>query len=204
MKLVLIFAMFANVFCDAGSSAIAAVESGDRLQYDDGEPEWLALEGTWRGTWFRATDFCPEAQGFLLGGAEILLYTDPGDIDLFTLSVHSGGPAGPGDLMYDTTIVAQLMQEPVIVFPESLQTDTDFWLVLHSQSTEGATVPLLGDGTPNSTSHSFYSMDFIQWEPWVVEGPSANDYFIRATGSFLPDQPLEHRTWASVKSTVAE
>jgi len=56
---------------------------------------------------------------------------------------------------------------------------------------------ILGDNTPNSTSHSFFSDDFIIWEPWIVQGPNSNDYFIRVEG--YPPWTLQSESWGAIK-----
>ncbi|MCD6587454.1 MAG: hypothetical protein J7K88_02790 [Candidatus Fermentibacteraceae bacterium] len=49
----------------------------------------------------------------------------------------------------------------------------------------------LSDGTPGT--HSFFSDDFIIWEPWGDMG----DYFVRAG---MLEWALANTTWGSVKA----
>jgi len=50
---------------------------------------------------------------------------------------------------------------------------------------------ILGDGTPGT--HSYFSDDFMQWEPWGDTG----NYFIRVK---LPEWVLDRSTWGSIKA----
>jgi hypothetical protein len=45
---------------------------------------------------------------------------------------------------------------------------------------------------PGDAGHSFFSDDFIVWEPWGEMG----EYYIKATGTFS----LNSTTWGAVKA----
>ncbi len=176
--------------------------SDDVLQYDDGTPWWLTWGGLYRGTWFHTADFYPDPCDFMLGAAEFWFYHHsvyPWDTDEFIVEVWNGEQTGPEELLYDTTVTAAHMTG-VIVFPaDSILTEPDFWLIENTELSAGGWPAILGDNTPGSADHSFYSDDFIVWEPWVLQGSEANDYLIRAHGSPV-DMALESRTWGGIKA----
>lgn len=115
------------------------------------------------------------------------------------MEVYNGAQSGPEELLYDTTVTAVHMTG-VIVFPaDSILAEPDFWILQNSEPSSGGWPALLADNSPNSANHSFYSDDFIVWEPWVLQGPTANDYLIRAHGSPV-DLSLQSETWGGIKA----
>ena len=177
----------------------ADAASEQLLQYDDGTPQWLCRADVYRGTWFHVQDFLDGSSSFLLSGVELWLYLPEGYSGTFTLSVHSGGSGGPDEVLYDTTLAAEQLIETLVQFPDSIEVCDNFWIVVSPFESYLEWPGILGDGTPNSVSHSFYSMDMVNWEPWTVQGPAANDYLVRAVGVTQEGQVLLQDTWGAVK-----
>jgi hypothetical protein len=181
---------------------VAAPATDDVLQYDDGTAWWVTWGGLYRGTWFHTADFYSESCEFMLGGAEFWFYQQPGypwDTDQFIAEVYNGAQSGPEELLYDTTVTAAHMTG-VIIFPaDSILTGPDFWLVENTELSGGGWPSISADGTPNASSHSFFSEDGEEWEPWIVGGETACDYLIRAHGSPV-DLSLQSETWGGIKT----
>ena len=203
---VLAILMALTASAGAGGEMIQPVEApatDDVLQYDDGTALWITWGGLYRGTWFHTADFYSEPCDFKLGGAELWFYHSgsyPWDTDQFILEVYNGAQSGPEELLYDTTVTAAHMTG-VIVFPaDSILADPDFWILENTELSGGGWPSILADNSPNSVDHSFFSDDFIAWEPWTVGGgDTACDFLIRAHGSPM-DLSLQSETWGGIKA----
>lgn len=171
------------------------------LMYDDGTGYWLSWEGLYRGVWFNLEDFGGR-QDFWLENLEFWFYhhsSYPWDTSAFYGELYDGSPAGPENLLNQTSVTA-LHLSPCFAeypWPGNEQVFQHSWALVNTQMSSGGWPSLLGDGTPNTVSHSFFSDDFIVWEPWVVTGPDANDFLIRENGTL---SNLNEATWASIKT----
>jgi hypothetical protein len=50
----------------------------------------------------------------------------------------------------------------------------DFWVLVNTEMSAGGWPSLLGDDSSQPVNHSFYSDDFIVWEPWFF----GRNYFV--------------------------
>ena len=77
------------------------------------------------------------------------------------------------------------------VSPTPFYSEQEFWALANTEMSAGGWPSLLSDGTPGT--HSFFSDDFIIWEPWGDMG----DYFVRVEADLTA---LDNSTWASLKA----
>jgi hypothetical protein len=170
------------------------------LQYDDGTANWLTWGGLYRGVWFDVTDFDMDGDGFIAENTEYWFYHDsmyPWDTSFFYAELWNGDVSGPVTRLDQTSMVATHLAPDYANYSPTIETEADFWGLVNTCVSTGCWPSTLGDGTPNPTSHSFTSDDFILWEPWIVTGATANDLFIRAGGDLL--STLETESWGSIK-----
>lgn len=198
----LIIALALTPVAGPACPACPAVSSADDvLQYDDGTAWWVTWGGQYRGTWFNTADFYPEPCDFIADAAEFWFY-HPASwwvADQFVTEVYNGDRNGPTEMLYDTTVTAEHYTAVMVDLPDSLQTAADFWLVVNTEFSSGGWPSSLGDNSPNSSDHSFFSYDGEAWEPWIVEGGAAFDYLIRAHGEPV-GLGLEAATWGGIKT----
>ncbi|MBD3369981.1 hypothetical protein GF402_06435 [Candidatus Fermentibacteria bacterium] len=169
------------------------------LQYDDGTSWWLTWTGTYRGVWFNVEDFgmfyptsiYESEMWFYHYG-----YPYVWDASAFYCEIYSGDQSGPGTELDHTSATATHNAPVIIDHSPTVFVDSDFWVIENTEMSSGGWPSNLGDNTPNSTNHSFYSEDFETWEPWVIQGPGANDYFIRCFNFYA----LDRATWGSIKT----
>lgn len=174
--------------------------SDDVLQYDDGTACWLTWGGMYRGVWFHLEDFSPGCGDFLADTLEYWFYhSGSWDTCSFYAELYSGGSGGPEIELFSTSVTAGHYCPTYVEVSPPVQTGGDFWIIVDTEMSSGGWPSLLGDGTPNSQfgSHSFLSDDFMIWEPWIIQGPEADDYMIRAHG--IPILGLEEETWGAIK-----
>jgi len=174
----------------------------DLLQYDDGSAYWLSWSGLYRGTWFDVDEFLPGYSGFLLDNLEYWFYhhaSYPWDTASFYSELYDGDAAAPAILLNQTSVTAVHYAPCYAMYYPPEQTEADFWGLVNTEMSAGGWPSILGDNTPNPHDHSFYSEDFVAWTPWAIQGPTANDFFIRANGiAGHPD--LDQTTWGSIKT----
>lgn len=177
---------------ESGSPVDVPCRSGDDvLQYDDGYVSFLTWAGNYRGVWFDLDDFYPGASGFSIDTLEVWVYSGS-----YVAAIYTGGPEGPGSCLYESELTSGSV---VPVDPPVEVEGSDFWVIMTPESPGGT--PLLGDATPQPVaSHSFFSDDFVVWEPWMMGGPNASDYFIRTHGS--PLEELAPSTWGAIKTRI--
>jgi hypothetical protein len=169
------------------------------LSYDDGTANWLTWGGLYRGVWFDVTDFEPGAMFFYADYTEYWFYhhsSYPWDTASFYAELWNGDANGPTAELNQTSMVATHYTPVHANYSPTINTEGDFWGLVNTSMSSGGWPALLGDNTAQTPSHSFYSDDFIIWEPWIVVGASANDYFVRVGGSFMA---LDTQSWGSIK-----
>ena len=183
-------------------SPLPTGSSDDAFQYDDGSAYWLTWDGLYRATWFDAEDFIPGAPWVELHVLEFWFYhhsSYPWDTSAFMAEVWEGGVSMPADSI-DANSVTAIHYAPCYVdygWPgPGIELDSQWWIIVNAEMSSGGWPSLLGDNTPGTSNHSFFSDDFSFWQPWILQGPTANDLFIRCWGYL----GLEPTTWGSIKT----
>jgi hypothetical protein len=168
------------------------------LQYDDGTAHWLSWGGLYRGVWFDVTDFFPGGTGFYASYLEFWFFhhtSYPWDTASFYAELWNGDAAGPSAQLNQTSMIATHYSPVHANFSPGIITEADFWGLVNTSMSSGGWPSILGDNSPNPTSHSFYSDDFIIWEPWIVVGATASDYFVRVAEALA----IESESWGTIK-----
>ncbi|MCD4708754.1 MAG: hypothetical protein K8S62_13555 [Candidatus Sabulitectum sp.] len=166
----------------------------DWLQYDDGTAAWLTWGGMYRGVWFNIEDFFPGATSYYMDASQFWFYhhsSYPWDTSDVYLEIWNGDAMGPTNQL-DQTMVTAVHYTPIYAeYSTTLTTEGNFWALANTELSAGGWPSILGDGTAGV--HSFFSDDFIVWEPWGEMG----DYFIRVVYYWA----LDNSTWGSLKAT---
>lgn len=172
------------------------------LQYDDGTVAWLTWGGEYRGTWFHLADFYPGFDDFVVDTLEFWFFhfpSYPWDTSSFFAALYSGDDAGPVTELFSTSAVAHHYMPCYVPVVPPVEAGGDFWVLMGTGLSAGGWPSIVADGTPQAVAdHSFFSDDFIAWEPWIIQGPHACDYFIRTHGDPV-SETLECATWGSIK-----
>jgi hypothetical protein len=169
------------------------------LQYDDGTANWLSWAGLYRGTWFNLDDFAPGWPGDYFAYLQYWFYhhsSYPWDTASFYAELYNGDSSAPVTQLNQTSVVALHYAPCYANFSPLIYVDQNFWALINTEMSAGGWPSILGDNTPNPVSHSFFSDDFIAWEPWVIGGSTANDFFVRA-GVVVR---LDETTWGAIKT----
>lgn len=186
---------------------VSGAPTDDLLQYDDGIAAWLTWGGLYRGVLFDLADFYdPVPPGFAIESVEFWFYHHPSypwDTGEFYAELWEGDESGPEVLLEQSLLQATHLSGVDWILSPPDTVGQLFWIVLDFSLSSGGWPALLGDGTPSATgaSHSFYSDDRILWEPWIIGGDTACDYFIRVGGEPLDSSLLESLTWGLVKGS---
>ncbi len=172
----------------------------DLLQYDDGSAHWLTWGGLYRGTWYDTEDFLPGSTGLDCEYTEYWFFhhsSYPWDTSSFYAELWNGGSSAPMTQLDQTMVTAAHYAPVQASYSPTIETEQDFWALINTEMSAGGWPAVLGDNTPNTTDHSFYSDDFIVWEPWIISGATASDYLVRASGDILT--ALETESWGAIK-----
>jgi hypothetical protein len=160
----------------------------------------LTWDGTYRGVWFNTADFYGSPVPYYLGASELWFYhyghPYAWDTSAFYCEVYNGDQSGPVTQLDHTSATATHNAPVCVNHSPIVITDPNFWIIENTEMSTGGWPSMLGDNSPNSANHSFYSEDFQIWEPWVRQGPGANDLFVRAEWRYS----LEELTWGSIKT----
>jgi hypothetical protein len=199
---ILAFSAFAgNVWIEPGPAGGST--DADYLQYDDGSPSWLTWAGTYRGVWFNTEDFVPGYGGFGLDFSEYWMYhhsSYPWDVSDFYAEVWNGDYMGPL-VSLDVTQITALHYAPVFAnYSPQLEAESSFWSLEDTEMSAGGWPAMMGDATPPTVDHSYYSDDFFVWEPWS-DGVNTGDLLTRVEGDFLNPGVLSNATWGAIKTT---
>ncbi len=139
------------------------------LTYCSGTPGWISWAGTYRGTWFHLEDFFPGVSETMVSASEFWFYhhsSYPWDTSDAYIELWTGNENGPAAQIRQDYVTAAHFA-PVYVFYEPPETvPGDFWVLVNTEMSAGGWPSLLGDGSAQPVSHSFFSDDFIVWEPW--------------------------------------
>jgi hypothetical protein len=171
------------------------------LQYDDDSPSWLTWTGLYRGVWFNTDDWLPGQPFNWIDFSEYWMYHDvsyPWDVSDFISEIRHGYSSGPLTLI-DSDQITAIHYAPVYGNFNKNGDLSDFWAIDVSSLSSGGWPSLIGDETPPSVDHSFYSDDFITWIPWS-DGIWTGDYLIRAQVHYEYNPALERMTWGSLKA----
>ncbi|MFO7949285.1 MAG: hypothetical protein R6U36_02845 [Candidatus Fermentibacteraceae bacterium] len=203
-----VLAVLALVAAAAFAADVARVDvpggsapSDDDLTYFDGTSWWLTWGGLYRGTWFNTEDFYGAAESFVLEESEMWFYhhsSYPWDTSDVYFEVYNGDQSAPVDELDQTQTTATHYSPTTVTYDPTVGTEANFWVIANTELSSGGWPAILGDNTPSDVSHSFFSDDFIVWEPWIIQGPNSNDYEIYATG--VPEEAFDSATWGSIKT----
>jgi len=168
------------------------------LTYFNGTPHWLTWGGMYRGTWFNTEDFMPGSFGINLEQMEYWFYestnTDPWDTDDVYSEVWNGDQTGPLVLLEQGIVTAPHYAPCFHTFDPELPVEQNFWALINTEMSAGGWPSVLGDWSmPGDAGHSFFSDDFIVWEPW---GEMGEYYIIAHEGSWS----LDAVTWGALKA----
>jgi hypothetical protein len=166
--------------------------SDDCLSYDDGSAYWLAWGGLYRGVWFNLYDFGIGGGGWSAGDTEYWFYhhsSYPWDTASFYGEMYNGDSTGPAAQLDQTSVTAVHYSAVYACYSPSVSAEDNFWVLINTEMSGGGWPSALGDPAPGLVYHSFFSDDFIVWEPWV-----SGDFFIRTSWCDLAPE-----TWGSIK-----
>ncbi|HPF31831.1 MAG TPA: hypothetical protein PK907_02330 [Candidatus Sabulitectum sp.] len=139
------------------------------LTYCSGTPGWISWAGTYRGTWFHLEDFYPGVSETALSASEFWFYhhsSYPWDTSDAYIELWAGEENGPAAQIRQD-IATAVHFAPVYVICEPPETvPGDFWVLVNTEMSAGGWPSLLGDDSSQPVNHSFFSDDFIVWEPW--------------------------------------
>ncbi len=196
LALIIVSAAFAgNIPINPGP----ADDDGIWLKYHDGTPAWCSWDGVYRGVWFNVWDFYPGATVNFVEQTAFWFYhhvSYPWDTSDVYVEVWNGDAQGPV-VQLEQTMVTAVHYAPVYVehFPE-LIVEADFWPLVNTELSAGGWPSVPGDGGQSGSAHSFYSNDFINWQPWNPAGIC--NYFMAVD---WVGWRLEGTTWGSIKSS---
>jgi len=170
--------------------------------YDDGTAHWITWEGQWRGVWFTMDDFGGSGNSLICDYTQFWFYhiNFMWDTSLFYAELWTDEAGAPSLLLAQDTVLATHYSADYAFYDPPIDCGNSLWVLVNTEFSSYGWPSSFGDDTPQPTeSHSFFSDDFELWEPWIVAGTLANDYLIRAHGSFLG---LETSTWAGIKQVL--
>lgn len=123
----------------------------------------------------------------------------PWDTSDFYAEFWSGESTGPSSIL-NSGLCTAVHYAPVTsdLYPDVPFWESETWGIVNTELSQGGWPSLLGDNTPNIADHSFYSDDFIVWEPWIVTGSTTSDFFIRLHETYSQTS-MASATWAGIK-----
>ena len=209
MKNSLIIVFIISLACMANSIELdptPVVTNSGWLAYDDGTPAWFTWDGTYRGVWFNLDDFVPGCVRACIEQAELWFYHDsnsPWDTSDFYLELWNGDAGGPSTRLNQSQMTAIHYSPSTYTYPTSSyhihSNDNNFWCLVNTEMSSGGWPSSISDAKQGSYYHSFYSDDFVSWEPWDVDG--ACHYLIRLdVDLFCWESTLERTSWGSLKA----
>lgn len=166
------------------------------LTYCSGTPAWLSWGGTYRGTWFDLEDFYPGVTNALISEVELWFYHNssyPWDTSDAYAELWEGGSYGPSSELDQQIVTAQHLTPVYIYYDPPVEVPADFWVLVNTEMSAGGWPSILGDNSEEPVPHSFYSDDFIVWEPWF----DGRNYFVAVLAEF---DNLGAISWGELKS----
>ncbi len=206
MNIITIILLLLSVAAFAGQTRVdvpGTVAGGVdyELSYDNGTFHWLTWGGMYRGTWFHTNDFFPGGYpDFAIEQIEYWFYEHssyPWDTADFYSEVWHGVESGPISVrLLQRTVTAIHLAPCYHLVDPPFNVEPDFWCLINTEMSAGGWPSVLGDySQPGDAGHSYFSDDFIVWEPWGEMG----EYFIAVTG-YIPGEALNTTTWGAVKA----
>jgi hypothetical protein len=180
-------------------SSIPVPGAVDILQYDDGTAVWFTWGGLYRGVWFNVADF-GAMPGASIGQLEFWFYHSTvydWDTSSFYAEIWNGNSRGPLSELSQTSVMAVHNAPTYVSYTTPIWCGSNFWVLENTSLSNGGWPSLYGDNTAHPVSHSFYSDEFVEWEPWLVYGSTASDYLIRAHGG---GTALARGSWGAIKT----
>jgi len=165
------------------------------LTYCNGTPGWLSWGGTYRGTWFNLEDFFPGVTTALVSEVELWFFHSssyPWDTSDAFVELWEGCSYGPGSELDQQIVTAQHLTPVYIYYDPPIEVPGDFWVLVNIEMSAGGWPSILGDNSAEPVPHSFYSDDFIVWEPWY-----GRNYFVAVLAEF---DDLGAISWGELKS----
>ena len=205
MKIICFTTLLLSAVSFAGQVAVnlgpMPEKDSDWLVYDNGSPAWLTWGGTYRGVWFNMQDFIPGATSATIEQAELWFYhhsEHPWDTSDVYIELWDGDSMGPTGQL-DQQMATAIHYAPIYIDydPAITTADENFWVLANTEMSAGGWPSILGDGMQGSVYHSFYSDDFIVWEPWDIGG--ACNYFISVYATL--NAAFDATTWGALKTT---
>jgi hypothetical protein len=174
----------------------------DLFQYDDGTAVWLSWSGLYREVWFHVQDLSPwYMEGTCVNSLEFWFYHHinyPWDTASFYAELWQNcDEIYPLTQLDQTSVMASHNAPCFVNYSSPVNVDLDFGVVINTEMSQGGWPSILGDNSPNPYNHSFHTDDFIVWTPWIIQGPTANDYIVRIYAWVVN---LEQNTWGSIKT----
>ena len=165
------------------------------LTYCNGTPGWMSFEGTYRGTWFDLEDFYPGVTDGLISEVELWFFHDdsyPWDTGDAYAELWNGNSSGPVNLL-DRQIVTAVNMTPVYIYNDPpIEVQPNFWVLVNTEMSAGGWPSILSDNSEEPEPHSFFSDDFVVWEPWL-----GRNYFIAVLAEY---DALSAISWGELKS----
>ncbi len=185
-------------FCPSEEGLPSVERNWDWLTYCDGTPSWITWQGTYRGTWFHLEDFHPGVEEAWISCSEFWFYHIPSwwDTSQAYFELWAGQESGPVELL-DRQMAYALHYAPTYVtYGPPLEVPFDFWTVVNTAFSTQGWPSNLGDGADLPQPHSFFSDDFVLWEPWEPVGRNSS-YFIYVQMNMFS---MNSCTWGSLKT----
>ena len=154
------------------------VSVSEWITYATESPACICWEGIFRGTWFSLNDFYPGATSWEI--EQVAVWFDhsvsyPWDVSQVYAEIWSGGQSGPDQQLSQILTTAVDGGPTILSYPASISAGNDFWVMINTEFSGGGWPSNLGDTESSmSVSHSFYSDNFVSWEPWLIEGNISN------------------------------
>ena len=145
------------------------------LAYDDGNAFWFSWAGTYRAVWFDLYDFVVPTN-YQVHGAEMWFYHHseyPWDTGSFLCEVWLGDLMGPIEKIASEACIAQQYSSVYCQFDWQPYYPEQFWILLDMSESVGGWPSVVCDNTGYANEgHSYFSNDFIVWEPWIIQESS--------------------------------
>lgn len=172
----------------------------DWLRYDNGTPGWLTYEGIYKGVWFDLEDFVPGwSGGATLLETETWFYHSsqfPWDTSDFYSEIWNGDPQSPLFQLDQTRLTAIHYAPVYAVYSTPVMVNNNFWALANTELSSGGWPSIISDDTNSEVAHSFFTNDFILWEPWIP-GDGQSNYFIAVSPALWS---LNATTWGGLKA----
>ncbi len=198
LSVILFAARSSGGFCPSEEGLPSVERNWDWLTYCDGTPSWITWQGTYRGTWFHLEDFHPGVEEAWISCSEFWFYhhNSVWDTSHAYFELWTGEASGPGELLDRQSGYALHYAPTYITYGPPLEVPFDFWTMVNTTFSTGGWPSSLTDGADLPQPHSFFSDDFVLWEPWEPVGRNSS-YFIYVQMNMFS---MNSCTWGSLKT----